>query len=205
VSGNGPAVDDAMPPALAELRLHQGTVWRWNRAVYDPSAGGHLRIEFRALPSGPTVRDMMANAAWMLGLTMGLRDGIEARLCGCPFLMCDTSFYRAARDGVDAKLLWPTKAGPAPRERDVIELAEKLLPVAAAGLQALGVDDEEAADLLQVMDGRMATRQTGARWQRAALARLRATVPEAQVLPTLVREYAARAATGAPVHTWARL
>ena len=205
VSGEGDAVDAHSPPHLAELRLHQGTVWRWNRAIYDPSAGGHLRIEFRALPSGPTVRDMLANAAFLLGLTMGLRDGIEARLCGCPFLMCDTSFYRAARDGLDAKLLWPTKAGPAPRERELVELAEKLLPVAADGLRMLGVDDEEAADLLQVIDGRLATRQTGARWQRAALHHLRERVPEPQVLPTLVREYGARAATGAPVHTWAGL
>lgn len=202
VCGDGDAVDAEGAPSLPELRLHQGTVWRWNRAVYDPGDGGHLRIEFRALPSGPTPRDMMANAALLLGLTMGMRDGIEARLCGCPFLMCDTSFYRAARDGLDATLLWPTKAGPAPRERAVVELADKLLPVAAEGLKLLGVADDEAADLLEVIVGRLATGQTGARWQRRALERLRATVPDAQVLPTLVREYAARAESRAPVHTW---
>jgi gamma-glutamyl:cysteine ligase YbdK (ATP-grasp superfamily) len=205
VSGEGPAVDAGFPPALPELRLHQGTVWRWNRAIYDPSAEGHLRIEYRALPSGPTPRDMMANAAFLLGLTVGLRDDIEARLCGCPFLMCDTSFYRAARDGLDATLLWPTKAGPAPRERRVVELTEKLLPVAAEGLSALGVHRDEAADLLQVIESRLATGRTGARWQRAALEHLRSRVPDAEVLPTLVREYAARAATQAPVHTWGPL
>jgi hypothetical protein len=53
-------------PALEELRLHQGTVWRWNRAIYDPAEGGHLRIEMRALPAGPTVIDMLANAAFLL-------------------------------------------------------------------------------------------------------------------------------------------
>lgn len=205
VCGEGPAVDDGDPPALPELRLHQGTVWRWNRAVYDPAGDGHLRIEFRALPSGPTPRDMMANAAFLVGLTVGLRDGIEERLCGCPFLMCDTSFYRAARDGLDATLLWPTRSGPAPRERSVVELAEKLLPVAAAGLSALGVDDAEAADLLQVIAGRLETGRTGARWQRAALQHLRTRVPEGDVLSALVREYTARAATQAPVHTWSAL
>ena len=55
-------------PSLAELRLHQGTIWRWNRAVYDGSGGGHVRIELRALPAGPTVTDMLANAAFLLGL-----------------------------------------------------------------------------------------------------------------------------------------
>ena len=59
-------------PALEELRLHQGTVWRWNRAVYDPASGGHLRIEMRALPAGPTVIDMLANAAFLIGLSLWL-------------------------------------------------------------------------------------------------------------------------------------
>jgi hypothetical protein len=62
-------------PALEELRLHQGTVWRWNRAIYDPADGGHLRIEMRALPAGPTVTDMLANAAFLLGLTLALAPG----------------------------------------------------------------------------------------------------------------------------------
>lgn len=194
--------DVADPPACPELRLHQGTVWRWNRAIYDPSAGGHLRIELRALPSGPTPVDMAANAAWLLGLVAGLREGLEARLSGCPFQMAEMSFYRAARDGLDAVLLWPTTAGPAPRERGVVELAETLLPVAAAGLAALGVDAGEAAAHLAVIAGRLATRRTGARWQREALHALRGRVREAEVLPTLVAEYAARADAGEPVHAW---
>ncbi len=65
---------DGQAPELSELRLHSGTTWRWNRPVYDPIDGGHLRIEFRALPSGPTVVDMVANAAFLLGLTLALRD-----------------------------------------------------------------------------------------------------------------------------------
>ena len=57
--------DRRQGPPLHELRLHQGTIWRWNRAIYDPAAGGHLRIEMRGLPAGPTVIDMMANAAFL--------------------------------------------------------------------------------------------------------------------------------------------
>ena len=66
------AGDDGEAPPLAELRLHQGTVWRWNRPVYDPASGGHLRIELRALPAGPTVTDMLANAAFLVGLSRWL-------------------------------------------------------------------------------------------------------------------------------------
>jgi hypothetical protein len=63
-------LDGGRVPALEELRLHQGTVWTWNRAIYDPTAGGHLRVEMRALPAGPTVVDMLANAAFHLGLAL---------------------------------------------------------------------------------------------------------------------------------------
>ena len=134
---------DATVPKLSELRLHQGTVWRWNRAIYDCSGSGHLRIEYRALPGGPTIPDMMANAAFMLGLTIGLRDDIDGLIAGLPFNLAETSFYRAARDGMQAVLLWPSAGGVSPEERGARELAESLLPVAERGLSALGVDAAE--------------------------------------------------------------
>jgi hypothetical protein len=62
-------------PALDELRLHQGTVWRWNRAIDDDASGGHLRIEMRALPSGPTITDMLANLAAADGRGAGAAHG----------------------------------------------------------------------------------------------------------------------------------
>src|SRR6266508_128996 len=66
--------DEGHAPPLEELRVHQGTVWRWNRAVYDPACRGHLRIEMRALPAGPTVIDMLANAAFLVGLSLWLAE-----------------------------------------------------------------------------------------------------------------------------------
>lgn len=205
-----PVCDDAPPdsptsraPRLAELRLHQGTIWRWNRAIYDPSEGGHLRIEFRALPSGPTNLDMMANAAFLVGLTLGIRDSIDGFIFGCPFLMTEMSFYRAARDGMDAVMLWPDGVGTSPRERPVRALAEALLPLADSGLASIGVDVEERSRLLGVIEGRLHNGQTGARWQRAALRALRARHSRSEALTRLVGEYAARYDSGEPVHHWA--
>jgi hypothetical protein len=90
-----PFVSDARPeqgvPPLDELRLHQGTVWRWNRAIYDPSAGGHLRIEMRALPAGPTLTDMLANAAFLIGLTLWLASWDERWTYAVPFERADTA------------------------------------------------------------------------------------------------------------------
>ncbi len=193
---------DETSPRLAELRLHQGTVWRWNRAIYDPSGGTHLRIEFRALPSGPTIPDMMANAAFLLGLTVGLRDDVEAYIHGIPFTHAETSFYRAARDGMNATLLWPALRGVSPQERSVCELAASLLPVAERGLVALGVDASERTACLGVIADRLTTAQTGARWQRTALQRLRRSASRRDALSLLVSEYAYRADTQAAVHTW---
>ena len=100
------------PPRLDELRLHQGTVWRWNRAIYDPAADGHLRIEMRALPAGPTMTDMLANAAFLVGLTLWLAGQDQQWTYGLPFERADHGFYRAAQYGLAAELTWPS--GPAP-------------------------------------------------------------------------------------------
>ena len=94
-------------PNLAELRLHMGSVWPWNRAVYDSSAGGHLRIEMRALPAGPTAADMVANTALYVGLALGLRDYVRDWLPSIPFPYAEYNFYRAAQQGLDAVMVWP--------------------------------------------------------------------------------------------------
>src|SRR6185295_670300 len=83
-------------PELVELRLHQGTIWRWNRAVYDPTAGGHLRIELRALPAGPSLPDMLANAAFLLGLTLALAPDAERLVTALTFGQARLNFYAAA-------------------------------------------------------------------------------------------------------------
>jgi gamma-glutamyl:cysteine ligase YbdK (ATP-grasp superfamily) len=194
--------DDDDPPRLAELRLHQGTVWRWNRAIYDPAGGGHVRVELRALPSGPTPDDMAANAAFLVGLVLGVRDDVDALLPAFPFLMADTSFYRAARDGLAARLLWPDRGRTSPVERSVGSLVDELLPVAAGGLVSIGVDDDEIARLLGIIERRVRSGQTGATWQRRGLHVLRARIGREAALPRLVQEYAVRADAGRPVHEW---
>ncbi|RIK89650.1 MAG: glutamate--cysteine ligase, partial [Proteobacteria bacterium] len=135
---------DGGVPRLEELRLHHGTVWRWNRAVYDPADGGHLRIELRALPSGPTLADMLANAAFALGATLALADDVDWMLPAFPFEYAHRNFYRAAQHGLGAELLWPERSAPSPRPLLARELAAALLPRARHALVSAGVDDAEA-------------------------------------------------------------
>ncbi|MFF5207296.1 glutamate--cysteine ligase [Streptosporangium sp. NPDC000396] len=179
-------------PKLAELRLHQGTVWRWNRPVYDPVGGGHLRVEMRALPAGPTAADMVANAAFLLGLTAAMSvEPVEE----FPFASAYRNFYRAAIHGLDAPLSWPGVEGEIPAER----LVPDLLHVARAGLERVGVDPAEAEWTLDIIRERARLRRTGAIWQREALGGLGGD-PAARA--AMVARYRKLSLTGEPVHTW---
>jgi hypothetical protein len=183
-------------PRLHELRLHQGTVWRWNRAVYDPTDGGHLRLELRTLPAGPTPVDMAANAAFAIGLTLGLAR--EPWLVAeQPFAHAERSFYAAAREGMAATIDWPGGA------RSARELALELLVCAREGLvDEAGVSADEADELLGLIEARVAHGQTGARWQRAALAALEAHLGREEALRAMLDLYLMHVESGEPVHTW---
>jgi gamma-glutamyl:cysteine ligase YbdK (ATP-grasp superfamily) len=187
-------------PALEELRLHQGTVWRWNRAIYDPAAGGHLRIEMRALPAGPTVIDMMANAAFLLGLSLWLARQDERWTYVLSFERAEHNFYQAAQHGLAAQLTWPV--GGQVRVIPAAQLLVDLLPHARDGLVGGGVAVDEADRLLDVISSRVTTGQTGAVWQRTVLAHAEQRLPRDSALAAMLKQYLACAAGEQPVHTW---
>jgi hypothetical protein len=188
--------------SLRELRLHQGTVWSWNRPVYDAAEGGHLRIEMRALPSGPTPTDMLANAAFFVGLALHLRPQAREWAQGLPFADAHNNFYRAAQHGLRTELLWPPEPGAPPARMPAQELALLLLPLAQAGLDGAGVARDDSEPLLALLERRIALGMTGARWQREMLARLRTTSPPDEALAALLERSLALCAEGEPVHTW---
>ena len=194
-------VKDGGLPELADLQLLQGTIWNWNRAVYDSSAGGHLRIELRALPSGPTPLDMMANAAFLLGLTVGLAQSVRSLLPAFPFGYAEYNFYRAAQLGLDAQLLWPDTNGMSPRSVSASELCIELLPTVASGLGNLGVCDEEAERLLGIIRGRIDSRTTPAIWQRRTLDSC-GIKDRTEALVELTEKYYSQIKTGKPVTEW---
>ncbi|MFT3764931.1 MAG: glutamate-cysteine ligase family protein [Minicystis sp.] len=189
-------------PTLAELRLHLGTVWRWNRAVYDATGDGHVRIELRALPAGPTVADMTANAAFLLGLTLALTPEARALTYRMTFGQARRNFYLAARHGLDAELLWPTADAPSPRPVRAADLVEQLIPLSERGLVEAGVDPAEVTRLLDIVARRVQRGLTGARWQRRALAAEETRLPREEALAAMFARYRAEAGTGRPVHAW---
>ena len=189
-------------PPLDELRLHQSTVWRWNRAIYDPASGGHLRIEMRALPAGPTVTDMLANAAFLLGLSLWLAGQDQEWTYALPFERADHGFYRAAQQGLSAQLCWPAGHRDQIRTVPAAKLVAELVPAARQGLLQADVVAAEADRLLEVISARAASGQTGAVWQRATLAAASRRHDRQSALAIMFDNYLQCAETGLPVHTW---
>jgi gamma-glutamylcysteine synthetase len=190
-------------PSLHDLRLHNGTIWRWNRPVYDVQhEHPHLRIENRVLPSGPTATDMVANAAFFLGLVRSVADlepAIDTRL---PFHLVADDLHHAARFGLDACLHWPRRSAPIIHDARHLVLAT-LLPLAATGLDAWGVDPCDRDRYLGVIEARVATRRTGSDWQTATVHALESAGASRELaLREMVRRYVENAQTREPVHTW---
>lgn len=189
-------------PSLSELRLHQSTVWSWNRPVYDPINGGHLRIEMRSLPAGPTPRDMVANAALLIGLAEGIRPRLHKMLPAIPFGIAEYNFYRAAEHGLEAQLVWPHPGQSGYREQSVCDVIQQNLPLAAEGLARIGVAKSEIDLYLNVISGRLTKRRTGASWQLARLAALEQRQPRREALHNMLEEFMSLSEDNIPVAQW---
>ncbi|WP_415901996.1 glutamate-cysteine ligase family protein [Neptuniibacter sp. QD29_5] len=189
--------------ALKELCLHAGTVWPWNRPVYDHKEGGHLRIELRALPAGPTPCDMAANAAFALGVAKGLQEQMDEIIPAMPFSVLVKNFYLAAEKGLQAELMWPvlSQAGGL-KKLSVAEIVQELLPVAYAGLKALDIAPKEIDHYLAVIKERVDTGITGAYWQLREYQRLYKKLNHNQALTQMVQRYMALSSTNEPVVSW---
>jgi gamma-glutamyl:cysteine ligase YbdK (ATP-grasp superfamily) len=189
-------------PKLAELRLHNGTIYRWNRPVYDVVDGTpHLRVENRVLPAGPTVADTMANAAFYFGLVRTLAEHERPLWSQMSFSAAEENFHVAARQGVEAHLYWPG-LGQVPATELVLR---RLLPMARAGLDSWGVVPEERDRLLGIIEQRCLTGQNGASWftHRFHEQLAQGDGARLQALRATLNEYRERMHTNEPVHTWA--
>jgi CBS domain-containing protein len=183
-------------PKLSALTLHNGTVYRWNRACYGTADGvAHLRIEQRALPAGPTLVDEVANGAFFVGLTLALADEpVEERL---GFDDVRASFLAAAREGLAAPIAWIDG-----HTRPAHELIlDELLPRARAGLHDAGVDPESVARYLGLIEERVRRGRTGSEWLLQSAARLGHLPIDARDA-LLTRAILRNQRRGAPVHVW---
>jgi gamma-glutamyl:cysteine ligase YbdK (ATP-grasp superfamily) len=193
-------LEDGGCPQLAEMSLHNGTVYRWNRPVYGFSGGKpHVRVENRVLPAGPSVADVMANAAFFYGLVRVLAESERPVWSQMSFATAAENLHEAARHGLSAHQYWPG-LGDAP----VAELVlRRLLPMARDGLSRWGVDSGHADRLLGIIEQRCLTGQNGASWQVATTAALQERgVDRDEALRQMTLRYTEHMHTNEPVHTW---
>ena len=185
-------------PLLSALRMHNGTVWRWNRACYGVANGvAHLRIENRALPSGPTVVDEIANSAFFAGLMLSLPQEYGDIARRMSFDDAKSNFFAAARHGLNAQFNWiDGKSYPASSL-----ILDHMLPLARQGLESAGINPSEINKYLGVIDERVQSGRTGAQWMLKSLA---AAGPGSKDMRyrTLTSAMLQRQKEGKPVHTW---
>ncbi len=162
-------IEQGITPSLNALRLHNGTVYRWNRPCYGVHNNiPHLRIENRVIPSGPTIVDEMANAAFFFGMMAGMSAQVEDIRDYLSFADVKANFLGAARDGIRAQMCWFNDTHMPAKEL----VLEQLLPLAREGLQEAGIDQDDIDRYLGVLHDRVTKRRTGARWALESLEKM---------------------------------
>jgi CBS domain-containing protein/gamma-glutamyl:cysteine ligase YbdK (ATP-grasp superfamily) len=186
-------------PNLDALRLHSGTVWRWNRPCYGITDGqAHLRIELRALPAGPSVLDEVANAAFAFGMLIGLAPEYGDLKNSFSFEEASQNFFVAARYGLNAQFTWPGG-----RRITATELIlHELLPVARSGLLGAGIVSEDVDRYLGTIEERVRRERTGSQWALQSLAAIRHQGSREACHRCLTGAMVEHQKSGEPVHLW---
>ena len=192
-------LDQGVIPSLNALRLHNGTVYRWNRPCYGVKDNiPHLRIENRVIPSGPTVLDEVANAAFFYGMMAGMIESVKDVREHLTFADVKSNFLAAARDGIRAQMNWFNDTH-LPAKQLVLE---QLLPLAREGLEQSGIDRDDIDRYLGVLSDRVTHRRTGARWALESLETMHGQGTDDQRLRCVVHSMVEQQASGKPISDW---
>lgn len=186
-------------PQLSAWRLHNGTIWRWNRACYGIVNGkAGLRIEARFLPSGPSVADEMANAAFFLGLMTALPEEFGDVTRRMSFDCAKANFFNAARYGLHSQIMWID--GKSRRAGRLI--LEELLPRAKRGLEMAGIDSADTDRLLGILEERVSLEKTGSQWMLDSLASMDKRAKANVRMRSLTASMKANQESFVPLHKW---
>jgi CBS domain-containing protein len=185
-------------PQLRALGLYNSTVWRWNRPCYGVTDGRpHLRIECRVLPSGPTVLDEVANAAFFYGMMLGLSEDYADVSAHLDFGAAKTNFLAAAKLGLRAEFAWLD--GRSVVARDLV--LKELLPAAHQGLGRVRVPASQIDRYLGTIEARVRGGRTGSNWLLETFNAQRTREPYA-VWHDAVKTMLVHQISGTPVHEW---
>lgn len=193
------ALESGKVPRLDALQLFNSTIYRWNRPCYGVTDGKpHLRIENRVLPSGPSVVDEVANAAFWLGLMAGISSqyGDITRLI--TFKEVETNFLSIARRGLHSQITWiDGKTHPV---QDLIQ--NELIPLSGEGLSQHKIDGNDIDRYLGIIKERASKGQNGAIWQIESYKHLDDIWNRNEKLTALTDATLKNQKSGKPVHLW---
>ena len=179
---------------VRHLRLHNGTIWRWNRPLigFDDDQTPHLRIEHRVCASAPSNLDNIANIAFFYGLVHYYATQEKPPEYDIDFAHAKNNFYRAAQNGLKNKTRWLD--GKTDSLQKII--LEKLLLQAETGLYKLGINENDTKRYLSIIEQRCNKNRTGSQWQLNFLN----AHQDDRTLLTL--NYLKNQMTGQPIHEW---
>ncbi len=192
------ALSNGEIPEMRALRIHNGTIWKWNRPCYGRTDGkAHMRIENRYIPSGPTVLDEVANMAFWIGLMKAMPDDYKSIWKRMDFEDSKENFFKAARFGIQTGMIW---------EGSILSvkklILDILLPLAKKGLQQCHIDPVDITRYLDVIEERTQREKTGSRWMVNGFRTLKKELGRDEAMVTLTAAIHKRRVTGEPVHLW---
>jgi CBS domain-containing protein len=186
-------------PVLKALRLHNGTVYKWNRPCYGIHNGiPHLRIENRVLPSGPSVIDEIANAAFWIGMMHGMPDEYRNISEKFEFDQARTNFYKVAQMGMGTAFRWID--GKTYNAQDLV--LREMLPIAREGLKKARVDADDISTYLDIIEERTTTGNTGSQWILDSFNTLKREGTQDEAVVALTAGMVRRQRKNIPVHRW---
>lgn len=153
-------LEKGIMPKLEALNLHNGTLYKWNRLCYGVHNNvPHLRIENRYVPSGPSIKDEIANALFWVGVMKGMPDDYKNIWTKMPFIDAKSNFLNAARTGIDTYFNW---FGEGFSTKEIVK--KVLLPIARKGLESAKIDANDINYYLGIIEQRVDTNITGSKW-----------------------------------------
>jgi len=187
-------------PKLRALNVHNSTVYRWNRACYgiNPDGTPHLRIENRIFPSGPTVVDEVANAAFWTGLMTGMPDEYPDIAEVMDFDDAKTNFIKAARSGLGIHFTWAKNKKVLDQEL----IREELIPLAKHGLQKAGVAQSDIDKYMGIIEARNETVHTGSRWMLYSFGKLHKETTREEAITAIISAMRQKQKENQPIHEW---
>jgi len=185
-------------PKLDALNVHNGTIYKWNRLCYGQNKGvPHLRIENRYIPSGPSVKDEIANAVFWVGVMQGMPNKYKKIYNKVPFNEVKGNFLNAARTGINTYFNWFGKGISAKRL-----IKEQLLPIARKGLEKSKINKKDIDYYLNIIEKRVDAYQTGSVWITSSNRALRKKMTRDIADATLTSCMYKNQIKGKPVHQW---